>query len=43
MMQITEQAIAEGRNPTDIRNLVRVATRFGYTTPAMAPYLPPEN
>ncbi|MBN1310404.1 MAG: hypothetical protein JXB30_03220 [Anaerolineae bacterium] len=38
---LTEQYIAEGRNPDDIRNLARLASRFGYTTPPMLPYLPP--
>lgn len=37
---LTEQYIAEGRNPDDIRNLVRLAARFGYTTQPMLPYLP---
>lgn len=37
---LAEQYIAEGRNPTDIRNLVRMAARFGYTTSPMGPYLP---
>lgn len=41
VVQVTEQAIADGRNPDDIRNLVRVAARFGYTTPVMIPYLTP--
>ncbi len=38
---LAEQYIAEGRNPDDIRNLVRLAAHFGYTTPPMQPYLPP--
>jgi hypothetical protein len=38
---LSEQYIAEGRNPDDIRNLVRLAAHFGYTTPPMQPYLPP--
>jgi hypothetical protein len=38
---LTEQYIAEGRSPDDIRNLTRLASRFGYTTPPMLPYLPP--
>lgn len=38
---LTEQYIAEGRNPDDIRNLARLALRYGYTTPPMLPYLPP--
>ena len=37
---ITEQAINAGRSPEDIRLLVRLAVRLGYTTPAMQPYLP---
>lgn len=42
VVQATERAIAEGRRPTDIRNLTRMAQRFGYVTPAMEPYLPGE-
>ncbi|HEC22144.1 MAG TPA: hypothetical protein ENI95_04410 [Chloroflexi bacterium] len=38
---LAEQYIASGRNPDDIRNLVRLAAHFGYTTPPMLPYLPP--
>ncbi len=38
---LAEQYIAEGRSPDDIRNLVRLAARFGYTTPPMQPYLLP--
>ncbi len=38
---LAEQYIAEGRNPDDIRNLVRLAARFGYTTPPMQLYLSP--
>jgi hypothetical protein len=37
---LTEQYIAEGRNPDDIRSLARLAARFGYTTSPMLPYLP---
>lgn len=40
---LAEQYIAEGRNPEDIRHLVLLADRFGYTTPPMQPYLPPQN
>jgi hypothetical protein len=40
---LTEQYIAEGRNPEDIRHLARLAARFGYTTPPMLPYLPPPD
>lgn len=40
---LTEQYIAEGRSPEDIRNLVRLAARFGYTTPPMQPYLAPSD
>lgn len=39
--QMAERYIAEGRNPEDIRHLVRLAARFGYTTPPMLPYIPP--
>lgn len=38
---LAERYIAEGRNPDDIRNLARLAVRFGYTTLPMLPYLPP--
>ena len=38
---LAEQYIAEGRNPDDIRNLVRLAARMGYTTPPLLPYIPP--
>lgn len=40
---LAERYIAEGRNPDDIRNLVRLAARLGYTTPPMLPYLPPSE
>lgn len=40
---LAEQYIAEGRNPDDIRNLVRLAGRLGYTTPAMQLYISPET
>ncbi len=43
LVQVTEQAISEGRRPDDIRHLVRMAERFGYTTPAMIPYLSPQG
>jgi hypothetical protein len=36
---LAERYIAEGRNPDDIRNLVRLAAHFGYITPPMQPYL----
>nr|MBN1228638.1 hypothetical protein [Anaerolineae bacterium] len=38
---LAEQYIAEARNPNDIRNLVRLAARFGYTTPPMQLFIPP--
>jgi hypothetical protein len=38
---LAEQYIAEGRDPNDIRNLVRLAARLGYTTPPMQLYIPP--
>jgi hypothetical protein len=38
---LAEQYIAEGRNPNDIRNLVKLAARLGYTTPPMQLYIPP--
>ncbi len=40
---LTEQYIAGGRSPDDIRILARMAAQFGYTTPPMQPYLPPPN
>lgn len=41
IVSLTERYIVEGRSPGDIRNLARLAARFGYTTPAMQPYLLP--
>jgi hypothetical protein len=41
VVSVAERYIAEGHSPNDIRNLVRLAARFGYTTSAMQPYLPP--
>jgi hypothetical protein len=38
---LAERYIASGRSPDDIRHLVRLAARYGYTTSPMAPYLPP--
>ncbi len=43
VVQVTEQAIAEGRSPADIRRLTAMAVRFGYTTPSLVPYLPAEG
>lgn len=40
---LAERYIAEGRSPADIRVLVGLAARFGYTTPPMLPYLSPSN
>ncbi len=40
---LAERYIAEGRNPNDIRNLVRLAAHHGYTTPPMQPYLSPAD
>ena len=40
---LAEQYVAEGRNPDDIRNLVRLAAHFGYTTPPMQPYISPAD
>ena len=39
VVQLTERYIAQKRSPDDIRNLVRLAARYGYLTPAMQPYL----
>lgn len=41
IVRLTELYIYYGRNPDDIRNLARLAARFGYTTSPMLPYLPP--
>jgi len=41
LVALTEQSIAVGRSPDDIRNLARMSARFGYITPPMIPYLPP--
>jgi hypothetical protein len=38
---VAERYIQEGRSPADIRNLVGLAARLGYTTPPMQPYLSP--
>ncbi len=40
IVTLTEQYIAENRDPDDIRNLARLAARFGYVTPPMIPFLP---
>lgn len=40
---LTERYIAEGRSVDDIRNLVRLSTGFGYTTPPMQPYVQTEQ
>lgn len=40
LVELAERYIHEARNPDDIRNLVRLAARFGYTTHDMLPYLP---
>lgn len=39
VVQVAEQYIEEDRSAEDIRNLARLAARFGYTTPEMQPYL----
>ncbi|MCC6905983.1 MAG: hypothetical protein IT326_09085 [Anaerolineae bacterium] len=41
VVALAERFIAEGRNPDDIRSLVRLASRFGYVSQPMQPYLPP--
>ncbi|MBN1120876.1 MAG: hypothetical protein JXJ17_07340 [Anaerolineae bacterium] len=43
VVTLAEQYIAEGRNPNDIRNLVAMAVRFGYTTPPMQLYISPPD
>jgi hypothetical protein len=40
VVQLAERYIAEGRSLDDIRNLVRMASRFGFLTPPMQPYAP---
>jgi hypothetical protein len=40
---LTEIYIDDSRNVDDIRNLVRLAARFGYTTTPMQPYLQMEQ
>lgn len=40
VVRLTERYIAEKRNPDDIRNLVRLAARYGYLTAPMQPYAP---
>src|SRR5687768_7760335 len=42
VVELTELYITQGRSLDDIRNLVRLSARFGYTTPLMQPYLSPE-
>jgi hypothetical protein len=37
---LAQQYIAQGRDQDDIRNLVRLAARFGYVTSPMLPYAP---
>ncbi len=43
VVQLAEEYIAAGRNPSDIRHLVRVAARYGFTTDAMQPFLPTQD
>jgi hypothetical protein len=43
VVRVAERYIQEGRNPADIRNLVGLAARLGYTTPPMQPYLSPSQ
>ena len=40
VVRLVERYIAEGRSPDDIRNLVRLASRYGYITAPMQPYAP---
>lgn len=40
VVRLAERYIAEGRNPDDIRNLVRLSARYGYLTAPMQPYAP---
>lgn len=40
VVRLAEQYISQGRSPDDIRNLVRLAARYGYITAPMQPYLP---
>jgi hypothetical protein len=41
VVRVAERYILEGRSPVDIRYLVGLAARLGYTTPPMQPYLSP--
>lgn len=43
VVRLAEEYIAAGRNPDDIRHLVRVAAGYGFTTDAMQPFLPTED
>jgi hypothetical protein len=38
--RLAEEYIDTARHPDDIRHLVRLTARYGYTTPEMEPYLP---
>ena len=40
VVRLAERYIAEGRDPDDIRDLVRLAARYGYLTAPMRPYAP---
>lgn len=42
VVQLTQRYIAQGRSPSEIRHLVRLAARYGYVTDDMRPYLPAE-
>ena len=42
-LAFTVEAILNGGNDQDLRQLVRLATDLGLSSPAMAPYLPPQN
>ncbi len=38
---LAEQYLEQSRSPDDIRNLVRLAARYGYVPPRLQPYLAP--
>ena len=42
-LAFTVEAILDGGNDQDLRQLVGLATDLGLSSPAMTPYLPPQN
>ncbi|MGF1504331.1 MAG: hypothetical protein ACFB51_04225 [Anaerolineae bacterium] len=43
VVQLAERYIDEGRNPDEIRLLVRLAARYGVVTEPMQPFLPNQD